>query len=331
MDERIHELIAKDLAGESSPAEAAEVRAWAQASSENRRYVDDLSRFWQQIPQGRPDVGFAVDTEKALGRVHAALSAASVGMPKAKVFPMRTWLRAAAAVLVLAVAAVWFLRPAETGTPLQIAATDSARQDTLGDGSVVSLNRRSALFVSRRFNRSERRMRLQGEAHFSVKPDAQKPFIVEVEDLEVQAVGTAFNVDDFTQQGKVVVTVTEGKVQLQTKTQELLLVAGEAGEYDKVRKTLRRLEKTNPNVMAYRDRVFYFQHGTPLREVVDQLNAVYEAQIEIKSPALENCPIGKIRYENLTFEQILDKLQETFNFTYRKEGNTYVLEGVCEQ
>lgn len=331
MDERIHDLIAKDLAGESTPAESAEVQAWAQASPEHRRYVDDLSWVWQQAAQGRPEVDFVVDTEKALGKVHAAMNAAPVRQPSVgKIFPFRPWLRVAAAVATLAVAAIWLLHPREYGTSQQIVSTDQPRRDTLQDGSVVVLNRQTELVVSNRFNHRERRMRLRGEAQFSVQPDPQKPFVVEVEALEVRAVGTAFNVDDFTQAGKVVVTVTEGKVQMQTEKDQLLLLAGQAGVYDKADKTLRRLEKPNPNVLAYQNRVFHFEHNTSLAEIVAQLNAVYPVQIVLQSPELEKCRINDITFPNKTLEQILETLKETFNFTYRKEGDTYVLEGSCD-
>jgi transmembrane sensor len=53
---------------------------------------------------------------------------------------------------------------------------------------------------------------VRGEAHFTVAPDAAKPFVVRVGDTMVRAVGTAFNVRLET--GRVEVLVTEGKVQV---------------------------------------------------------------------------------------------------------------------
>lgn len=331
MDERIHELIAKALAGETTPAESAEVEAWATSAPDNRRYLNSLQQLWGQAAMGRPGPGFVVDTEQALARVHTALKtpAHSTAAPKARVVSMRWWLQAAAAVAVIAVAAIWLLHPGAGNAPQTIVAADKPACDTLRDGSVVDLNRNTRLLVGDDFNRRERRLRLEGEAHFKVHPDKARPFVVEVDALEVCAVGTAFNVNDFTEPGKVIVTVTEGKVQLQTQGKTLLLVAGQAGVYDKATKTLKLLENPQP-VAQYQVRSFYFAHNTTMREIVDQLNAAYETPLVIRSPELENCIISEIRFPNNTLEQILKTLETTFNFTYHKEGNTYILEGSCE-
>ena len=55
-------------------------------------------------------------------------------------------------------------------------------------------------------------MRLRGEAFFQVKPDTERPFFVETGEVEIKVVGTAFNVDENSRPGQVVISVTEGKV-----------------------------------------------------------------------------------------------------------------------
>jgi transmembrane sensor len=81
----------------------------------------------------------------------------------------------------------------------------------LSDGSVVELNRGAVL--EERFTAPERRVLLAaGEAHFSVKKDAARPFVVAAGGVAVRAVGTAFNVR--LEAGAVEVLVTEGKVEV---------------------------------------------------------------------------------------------------------------------
>jgi transmembrane sensor len=55
----------------------------------------------------------------------------------------------------------------------------------------------------------------RGEAHFTVVPNAARPFVVIAGSLRVRAVGTAFNVN--LQSARVEVLVTEGKVSLATE------------------------------------------------------------------------------------------------------------------
>lgn len=81
----------------------------------------------------------------------------------------------------------------------------------LPDGTVVELNRGAELSVD--FRPDLRRVILvSGEAHFSVTKDPSRPFVVNAKGIDVQAVGTAFNVR--VDADAVEVLVTEGKVQL---------------------------------------------------------------------------------------------------------------------
>jgi transmembrane sensor len=83
---------------------------------------------------------------------------------------------------------------------------------SLPDGSVVELNRGGVIDV--RFSSAERRVRLmQGEAHFTVTKDPNRPFLVRAGALDVRAIGTAFNVR--LEPSLVEVLVTEGRVGLE--------------------------------------------------------------------------------------------------------------------
>ena len=80
---------------------------------------------------------------------------------------------------------------------------------TLDDGSTVELNRESEIEVA--YSSSERRVFLKkGEAHFDVAKDPNRPFIVNVAGVDVQAVGTIFSVK--LADNEVGVIVTEGIV-----------------------------------------------------------------------------------------------------------------------
>lgn len=84
-------------------------------------------------------------------------------------------------------------------------------QLTLADGSVVELNRGARVTVQ--FDAARRHLRLEhGEANFTVAHEPSRPFIVDAGGLEVQAVGTAFNVRVANQD--VDVLVTEGRVKI---------------------------------------------------------------------------------------------------------------------
>lgn len=137
----------------------------------------------------------------------------------------RTRLRLAAsgvtAAVLVAVGVFWQQRPgAGTGLPTHPASTVVSQPETqvLPDGSIVELNR--GAHVTAAFTAAGdgvRRVVLErGEAHFQVKKNPLRPFIVVAAGVEVRAVGTAFAVQLGAQ--SVEVLVTEGRVAVDQPT-----------------------------------------------------------------------------------------------------------------
>ena len=131
---------------------------------------------------------------------------------------------ATAAAAAVALVALHLTRPSTT-TPSASAAlapasasaapapSSAPRQLTLSDGTVVQLNTGGE--VTEHFTTAERRVLLtRGEAHFAVTKNPARPFVVRAGNVDVRAVGTAFNVH--LQSAAVDVLVTEGVVQLRS-------------------------------------------------------------------------------------------------------------------
>jgi transmembrane sensor len=104
------------------------------------------------------------------------------------------------------------LRPTETPARAQFASTAQVIQPetrVLPDGSIVELKRGAVIDVH--FSDTLRAIALrQGEAHFEVKKDAARPFVVTAGSVEFRAVGTAFAVQ--LGQSEVELIVTHGIV-----------------------------------------------------------------------------------------------------------------------
>lgn len=89
--------------------------------------------------------------------------------------------------------------------------TGEQRPIALADGSTLLLNTDTA--VSLFFTRTARRVRLEhGQALFTVAPDANRPFEVQVGKVVVQALGTVFEI--YEHAGEVAVTVLDHAVEI---------------------------------------------------------------------------------------------------------------------
>ena len=71
---------------------------------------------------------------------------------------------------------------------------DSVR---LADGTLVMLNAGSRLTYPKEFSGYKREVTLSGQAFFSVHPDKAHPFVVKTKNMDVTALGTAFEVFSF--------------------------------------------------------------------------------------------------------------------------------------
>jgi transmembrane sensor len=320
----IDELLAKNLAGESSPEEDSVIRGWLQSAPDNEQYFGELQRLWRQIPGGRPTPARAVNTETALLRVKTALDApAPARTSPVKRFPMHYGWAAAASLALLLAAVVVFHRPA--AAVVEVYAGAAVLTDTLTDGSEVSVQPHSSLSIAGDFNRRERRMKLRGEAYFKVSPDKNRPFVVEIQDLEVKVVGTAFNVNNFTDGKYVVVTVTEGSVLLTTRGQSLLLEKGQEAVCELATGKLTPSKKPDENVTAFQTRVFRFD--TTLKEVFRRISSAYGVQITVEKEELKRCK-WKTDFNNDSLNFILDMVKQQFDVVDEKKADgSIVLKG----
>lgn len=90
---------------------------------------------------------------------------------------------------------------------------------TLADGTDVWLNAGTKLTYPIAFVGTERRVRLEGEGYFEVKQDENKPFIVEVNGMEVKVLGTSFNLKSFVAENRSIATLVSGKIEVKTSNQ----------------------------------------------------------------------------------------------------------------
>jgi len=189
------EAIARVLADESSPEEAARVRAWLAANPADRELVERLDET------ARPDL-VAVDVEAALKRVHGRMHE-QPSVPSLKVIrgngrrSRRVYIVSAIAAAAAAVAILVLRQPSNdtTGPASRTYATTVGQRDsvTLPDSSRVILGPMSRLVVA--YEKDHRSVALQGDAYFDVRHDASRPFTVRVGRAVVEDIGTTFTIE----------------------------------------------------------------------------------------------------------------------------------------
>src|SRR5690606_14477904 len=84
---------------------------------------------------------------------------------------------------------------------------------------------------------------LIGEAYFDVKSDPEKPFILQVDDLEIEVTGTTFNVSAYIEDTDIDVVLVEGVVSMNSvggaKDASTRLLPGQKGSFGNSSKNIR--------------------------------------------------------------------------------------------
>ena len=123
----------------------------------------------------------------------------------------------AASVVLVVASGVWYLAThnVEGSSNLYKTGFAKTKKITLPDGSKVTLNANSELKLSSNWgDKGDRQVWLEGEAYFEVekKLATHQKFIVHTKDIDVEVLGTKFNVN--TRHEKAIVSLEEGKIKL---------------------------------------------------------------------------------------------------------------------
>lgn len=237
-------------------------------------------------------------------------------------------LAVAAFVLLTLGLGVYFLLSPPAAT---VYATDfgETKKLTLPDGSQVSLNANSQLRYANDWeNTRHREVWLQGEAFFEVKQlsgeEAQQPirFTVHVDEMDIEVVGTAFNVNH--RSGKVEVTLDEGAVNLKlTDGERMRMQPGEMVSYLTNEKKLSKKVVVPDKVTAWRKQQIILE-DRPLSELAETIENYYGVEIRFADPALADKRFN-VTLPSDNLEVVLESLELMLNVQSKRNANEIIL------
>jgi transmembrane sensor len=220
----------------------------------------------------------------------------------------RTWLATSVACAFAVAALTWTMRetaPATVPIPASVVVAVPNKM-ILGDGSAVEL--KDGARIEEHFTDLERRVLLvAGEAHFTVRKNPERPFIVNAAGIHVRAVGTSFSVT--LGETKVDVIVTEGIVAVD-KLEQTANTHREVAKLNAGNRTTVEIASAAPPAVqlvtsAERKELLAWRiprielSATPLGEALRVYNQHSPVQITLADPALESLELtGVLRPDN---------------------------------
>lgn len=177
----------------------------------------------------------------------------------------------------------------------------------LPDGSRVWMNAASSMRYPTAFNGNSRVVELQGQAYFEVAHDAHKPFSVKVNDLEVQVLGTRFDVMAYADEKSINTTLLEGLVNVKNGAMEQQLRPGQQAIVNPATGNMVVRAVDVDQVIAWKTGFFEFDNAS-LDDILRQLARWYDIDISYNQTGSERLYGGRIS-RHLPLSDILHMLE----------------------
>ena len=190
----------------------------------------------------------------------------------------------------------------------------------LPDSTHVWLNARSKLVYPISFGKDIRQVELNGEAYFDVIHNEKQPFVVKTPQMDIQVLGTEFNVTEYSSYSDFEVALLRGCIELSSprlssnyrmkekehiRLQNNKLISKDISDYDYFR---------------WKEGLICFNNES-VATIIEKLKLYYDIDIEVYNQKFINSRYtGKFRTKD-GIEQVLRVLQIEHKFTYTKNND----------
>ena len=340
--------LARFVAGESSSAEQAEVRAWADEDATHVELLESSKETWAACGDARD----RWDTAAAWQAVRERMEA-SAGAPAPAKRPMlrglygstrrpatdsprnlapRQWAIAAtlAAVTVGGSLGLGFWAGGRSARPRvaveELITKKGERVEIrLSDGTRVTLAPESRLRVAPQAGQPTREVDLVGEAYFDVAADAEHPFVIVAGSTVTRVLGTEFGVRAYPSDSTVQVAVADGRVAFRASgTREADAVVLRPGELGRLEVGSDQITRQAVNLDAY----LGWQQGrlafddTPLSQVAAQLERWYGIPVRIGDASLRSRRVTA-SFRDQPVDEVIAVVAATLGLEYVRVGQVY--------
>jgi transmembrane sensor len=193
----------------------------------------------------------------------------------------------------------------------------------LEDGSKVWLNAASSIRFPTSFSDKERAVEITGEAYFEVAHNPSKPFIVSVNDMKVEVLGTHFNINSYSDEALVKTTLLEGAVKVTKGGAVQMLSPGQQAGLNAQGEIRLNKNADVEEAVAWKNGKFQFGESADIATIMRQISRWYDVEVEIKGTITEH--IGGTVSRNVNLSKVFEMLEMTGIVKFETTGNKVIV------
>lgn len=299
---------------ELSPEEQKIVKEWINSSDENRKLAHDIEYLYRATDALK--TMSLVDTEEALEKVKMKIDKPHIA--KISVF---VWFQRIAAILFLPllIGSLYFMTKKDPVSYVEVFTNPGmVASFTLPDGSKVWLNSSSRLFYPEKFAGDVRSVKLEGEAYFAIHRDPSHRFVVNTpSDMEIEVLGTEFNVDAYKETKTVSTSLVSGSVKLtfRSTNQQIIMKPNEKVDYYVEAHKIHTNKACIEMLTSWKDGQIILRN-TPLKEVLQILKKRFNADFIVRNKEFYNYSYTGV-FEKQQINSVLEHLKISSNINYK--------------
>ncbi len=192
----------------------------------------------------------------------------------------------------------------------------------LSDGSKVWLNAASSIRFPASFSGNERKVEVTGEAYFEVTKNPSMPFRVIANGMEVEVLGTHFNVNAYEDEPEMNTTLVEGRVKINKANAMKILEPGQQARLSAGSTNIAVDHVDVAQVVAWKDGFFWFDN-TDIHTLMRQVSRWYDVAVSFEGKVTEDGFSGKIS-RNVPLSKLLAIL-ELYGVHFKMEGRKIIV------
>jgi len=318
--DNINYIIFKVLSNEATPEEKELFDNWLDKDSTNHAEFIKLKTYWTSHVEYQHNI----QVDEAFDRFN-----------RTKLIPTRNrnkrirnifigFVSAAAVALLLLTVGQPALSPKDDFT-----FQTKNQKDTLylPDSTLVVLNKNSKLNYSSQYNKTERKIRLVGEAYFDVRKNAKVPFVVRMEKCQITVLGTAFNVRAYKKEKSIQATLIRGIIRFDVKEagnvndNQITLRPNQVLKYNKLTEDISIKHVDAESSLIWMSDIHRYE-SKHLRNFLNDLGTIYNKQINISDKELALTIISGSFSNTQTIDEILLLISRSVPIKWEIDNDT---------
>ena len=193
----------------------------------------------------------------------------------------------------------------------------------LPDGTKVWLNSMTSIKYPSSFSGSERRVELKGEAYFEVAKNKHMNFIVQTSKMEVEVLGTHFNVMSYDNEAYQETALLEGSVKVKQKSTGSIktLKPGYLVSINDENDQVSLKEANVESIIAWKNGIFQFDKED-IKTIMKKLERWYDIEVVYEGEITTDQFVGKIS-KKTNLDDVLKILSQS-KIKYRVQGKKII-------